>query len=285
MPPYAGSVSTPEFWRAVEAIHDPVYFAPGARSRYQALGLKGFWMGYFASRAAAVGTPGPELVTALFHGFAPDKVARALPDAWRLTDRDAILTARLDAAREALTSSVGDEAVHDIVAHLDEVLRRTRFAGTPLAAAHAALDAPADDVGRLWHHATWLRELHGDAHVAVLTAAGVDGATANALAVAAGLVPPEQRESRGWDEQAWDDAYEQLHMRGWVDEWRAVTEAGRTARARIEETTHRVANAAIGDREATARAIAVTDTLVRLARQVVAAGSVPYPNPTGVPQP
>lgn len=283
--PRLDDVSTPQFWHAVEAIHDPVYFSPRASARYQALGLKGFWMGYFASRAAAVGTPGPELVAALFHGFSPDKVARAVPDAWKLADRDAILTARQDAARETLTELIGDEDVHDVVSHLDEVRGRTVFAGKPLAAAHAELVPPADDIGRLWHHATWLRELHGDAHIAVLTAAGIDGATANALASAVGLVPPRQQESRGWSDQAWDDAFEQLHMRGWVDEWRAPTETGRAARDRIEETTHRVANAAIGDREATARTIAVTDTLVRLAQVIAQSGPLYYPNQTGVPQP
>lgn len=283
---YAGQVSSPEFWQAVEAIHDPIYFTPRATARYQALGLQGFWMGYFASRAAAVGTPGPGLVTALFHGFAPEKVARALPDAWRMADRDAILQARVDAAREAVTEAIGDnDTVHDVASHLDEVRSRTVFAGKPLAAAHAELVPPSDDVGRLWHHATWLRELHGDAHIAVLTAAGIDGATANALASAAGLVPEGQRESRGWSEQAWDDAYEQLHMRGWVDEFRAITDEGRAARERIEGTTHRVANAAIGDREATARTIAVTDAVVELAREVAVNGALYYPNPTGVPAP
>ena len=275
-------MTTPGFWYAVEAVHAPVYFADEqAVERFGALGLKGFWMGYFASRSAALGTPGPEVVTALFHGFAPTKVAKALPDAWSFADRDAVLETRLDLARDLLTPVVDDPA--PLVAHLGEVLARADFAGKALAAAHAALPVPDDPVGALWHHATALRELHGDAHVAVLTAAGIDGATANALAVAAGLVPPGQQLSRGWDDAAWDHAYEQLHMRGWVDEWRSITDAGRGARARIEETTHRVANAALGDREAVARTIAVTDTVTALATRIGEAGLVPYPNPTGVP--
>lgn len=277
-------MSTPAFWQAVEAIHDPVYFSPRAAERYAALGLKGFWMGYFASRSAAVGTPGPNLVTALFHGFAPAKVARALPDAWALARPDAVLGARSESAREALADLVNDN-IGEVNAHLSEIKARTIFSGKPLAAAHAELPESTDPVTRLWHHATWLRELHGDAHIAVLTAAGIDGATANALASAIGLVPPGQRESRGWSEEAWDDAFEQLHMRGWVDELRMPTDAGRAARERIEETTHRVANAAIGDREATARAIAATDSLVAIARRIAEAGILPYPNPTGVRQP
>ena len=76
------------FWRSIEAIHDVVYFAPDTKQRYEALGLKGYWMGYMASRSAAVGTPDPELVVALFQGFAPRMVARALPDAWSMASRD-----------------------------------------------------------------------------------------------------------------------------------------------------------------------------------------------------
>lgn len=278
-------MSTPEFWRAVEAVHAPVYFSQDAADRFETLGLRGFWMGYFASRSAALGTPGPELVSAMFHGFAPGKVARALPDAWTLATRDAVLTARLDAARHVLEPVVVDADLSAVTANLAEIVRRADFAGRPLAAAHVAVAEADDPVGRLWQLATVLREYHGDAHVAVLTASGINGATANALAVAAGLVPPGQQQSRGWDDQAWDDAYEQLHMRGWVDEWRGITEAGRAARARIEETTHRVANAGIGDREATARAIGITPALVSIARAVEAGGAIPYPNPTGVPQP
>ncbi len=278
-------MSTPEFWRAVEAVHSPVYFGSAVTDRLTDLGLRGFWMGYFASRAAALGTPGPELVTATFHGFAPAKVARALPEAWDLAPRDAILAARLDGARETLAPLVGDTDVTATTAHLTEVVRRATLAGRPLAAAHAGLAVPEDPIGRLWHLATILREYHGDAHVAVLTASGIDGATANALSVAAGLVPPDQQRSRGWDDEAWDDAYEQLHMRGWVDEWRVITEAGRSARTRIEETTHRVANAGIGDREATARTIGATPTLVAVARAVEASGAITYPNPTAVPPP
>ena len=48
------------FWHAVETIHHVVYFAPDAKATFQAVGLKGQWMGYFASRAVALGTPPPE---------------------------------------------------------------------------------------------------------------------------------------------------------------------------------------------------------------------------------
>ena len=80
-----------EFWQGIEVIHDVVYFGDDIRERFDAIGLKGWWMAYFAHRSAALGTPDPKTVTALFHGFAPRLVERALPDAWSLADRDDIL--------------------------------------------------------------------------------------------------------------------------------------------------------------------------------------------------
>lgn len=272
------------FWRSIEAIHSGVYFAPDAKQQYEALGLKGYWMGYVASRSAAVGTPSATTVTALFHGFAPAIIERALPEAWHRASRDDILTARLDLARRALAPAVAGGDTARIARELGLVIRGLDFAGKPLAAAHADLPAPDDEVGRLWHAATVIREYRGDCHVAVLTAAGLDGVTANALAVAAGLVPAEQRTVRGWSEDQWSDAVGRLGTRGWVDATGALTDTGRSARAQIEDTTDRVSAAGL-DREATGRAITVEAALVQVARAVQQVGAVAYPNPTGVPMP
>ncbi|MET1039264.1 MAG: hypothetical protein ABW075_13400, partial [Aeromicrobium sp.] len=124
----------------------------------------------------------------------------------------------------------------------------------------------------------------GDCHVAVLSAAGLDGATANALSVAAGLVPAEQRTVRGWTEDEWSEAVGRLGTRGWVDAAGALTDTGRAARAQIEDTTDRVCAAGF-DRESTGRAITVEDAVVAIARGIERAGAVGYPNPTGVPRP
>src|SRR3954462_7201263 len=69
-------------WLGLEAVHAVVYFAPEARDAYAGLGLKGFWMGYFASRAAPLGPVPAPVVEAMFFGFSPNMVRRALPDAW-----------------------------------------------------------------------------------------------------------------------------------------------------------------------------------------------------------
>jgi hypothetical protein len=272
------------FWRAVEAVHDVVYFAPDTKQRYEAVGLKGHWMGYLASRSAALGTPSPSLVTALFHGFAPAMVARALPDAWERATRADVLAVRYDIARDQLAPVLDTIDVAKVARDLMILTEHLDVAGKPLAAAHRDLPAPDDEIGRLWHAATVIREYRGDCHVAVLTAAGIDGAAANALAVAAGLAPADQASYRGWSDDEWQAAIGRLATRGWVDPDGAVTDTGRSARRQIEDTTDRVCAAGL-DREATGRAITVEDTLVVIAHALEQRGTIGYPNPTAVPRP
>ncbi len=279
-------MSNTKFWRSVEVLHDVVYFAPDSKQRYEALGLKGYWMGYFASRSAPLGTPSPELVTATFHGFAPKMVRRALPDAWSLSSRDDILQARLDLARDTLapvTEAEGADTAR-VAKELAAIVDGFTLAGKPLAAAHASLDKPTDDTGLLWWAASAIREYRGDCHIAVLTAAGLDGTSANTLAVAAGLIGGDQRTMRGWTEDEWASGYAQLASRGWVDAEGTITESGRSARQQIEDATDRVCAAGM-DKEATGRAITVEDGVRTLARAVLKSGAVSFPNPTATQSP
>jgi hypothetical protein len=271
------------FWHAIEAIHDVVYFAPDTKQRYEALGLKGYWMGYVASRSAALGESTPSLVTALFHGFSPAIIERALPDAWQRTTPADVLAVRYDLAREMLAPALERIDVAKVARDLTIITQHLDIAGKPLAGAHRDLPVPADDIGHLWHAATVIREYRGDCHLAVLTAAGLDGAAANALAVAADLTPPDQRRLRGWTKDEWASAIASLGTRGWLDATGAITETGRAARNQIEDTTDRVCAAGL-DREATGRAITVEDSLVVIAHAIEQGGGVSYPNPTGVPR-
>ena len=42
-------------WTLFEPIHDVTYFHPAARAAFEEAGLRGFWRGYFAGRAAPLG--------------------------------------------------------------------------------------------------------------------------------------------------------------------------------------------------------------------------------------
>jgi hypothetical protein len=268
------------FWQGIEVIHDVVYFAPDIRDRFDAIGLKGWWMAYFASRSAALGTPGPELVTALFYGFAPRAVERVLPDAWSMADRDVVLDTRLKLARDALSPAVADLDIEPLATLLETIVDGLDFAGRALAAAHAAVDRPEDALGRLWWAATVLREYRGDSHVALLTTNDLDGAEANALALADGRAPERQRETRGWTEDEWTAAFARLARRGWVDAHQATTPEGHAFRDQLEEDTDRVCSACFTD-DMHALAEAAEDSLVDLARAIKATGAVTFPNPTG----
>jgi helix-turn-helix protein len=270
-----------ELWRILEPVHAAVYFVPDAKAAYGAVGLRGYWMGYFASRSAALGAPSPRLVTALFYGFAPRMVERALPDAWRFADPARVLDIRLELARNALAGHAGADLA-DAADLLTSVLATLDVAGRPLAAAHLDLPVPDDPLSQVWHAATVLREYRGDGHVAELVAAQVDGAECHILH--GGSLVPQQREFRGWTEQEWADAAERLRGRGLVDDTGAQTPLGRELRAEIEWGTDRSAAGALrtlGDAELQV----LRSTLGPVAESLAAAGAVPYPNAMGVARP
>jgi hypothetical protein len=87
-------------WRHVEPIHAVTHFAPEVEGALAALGLRGFWMGYVAARAAPMGAVTAEVVTAAFYGFSPSRTHRAIPDASSIAPPPAVLAAR-DGARRA----------------------------------------------------------------------------------------------------------------------------------------------------------------------------------------
>ena len=82
-----------DVWRRLEPVHAVTYFAPQAKAALEAVGYRGFWRGYFAGRAAALGSVGAAPVVAMFYGFAPAMVARALPSVWRIAPPEVALDA------------------------------------------------------------------------------------------------------------------------------------------------------------------------------------------------
>src|ERR671910_3084830 len=91
-----------DVWRRLEPIHAVTYFAPEAIGALADAGYQGFWMGYFAGRAAPLGAVGPAVVEALFYNFLSSHVARALPEAWTIADPAVAIDARSTGARAAL---------------------------------------------------------------------------------------------------------------------------------------------------------------------------------------
>jgi hypothetical protein len=276
-------------WQTLEPYHALIYFAPEAREAYTAAGLKGYWMGYFASRSAALGPVPAEVVAALFYNFHPRMVARAIPDAWRFAPPERVLAARREAADAALRRLLGERVASPEVAEAARLARTAaegcEVAGRPLFAAHLALGWPEEPHLALWHAATLLREYRGDGHIAALMAEGLDGCEAHISLVATGSVPREAiQPHRGWSDEEWEAAVERLRARGWIGASGLLTETGRAGRQGVEDRTDALARrpwehlGAEGVERLRALAWPLSDT-------IMAQSGLPVPNPLGLSWP
>ena len=274
-------------WRALEPYHAIVYFAPEAQAACAALGTRGYWMSYFALRAAPLGAAPPELVTALFYGFAPRLVARAVPDTWKVASPQRYLAVRLEAVDAAVRRVLGTEvltsdALAEAAALAREAASAAPTAGRPLGAANTALPWPDAPHLVLWHAQTVLRELRGDGHVAALLGAGLDPVESGALLAADNAMDQEwMRTRRGWTEQEWDDGVRRLTDRGLVTDARTPTSEGRALRTEVERRTDALADgawAALGDD----RAGRLAELVAPLVRTIVASDSFLRDNPMGL---
>jgi hypothetical protein len=283
----AGEPVARRLWRVYEPIHAVVYFAPETAEAYKRLGLRGGWMGYFASRSAALGPAPAGLVTAVFYNFHPAMVARAIPDAWEYASPGDVLATRLEATgaalRRLLPEASGSPEVAEAADLAREAAESAALAGRPLYGALRSVPWPTDPLPALWHATTLLREHRGDGHVAALTAAGLDGCEAHVSLAALGSVPREVlQQNRKWSDEEWEAAAARLQARGWLNRDGTATQAGIAGRAALEATTDELAAEpwqALG----TKRTERLQELLVPLARAVVSGEGVPMPNPVGVP--
>ncbi|HXP53684.1 MAG TPA: hypothetical protein VN847_01955 [Streptosporangiaceae bacterium] len=278
-------------WTLFEPVHAVTYFAPEARAAYEGAGLRGFWRGYFAGRAAPLGAAGAAVVTASFYNFAPSFVGRAVPGVWELISPDDALRVRREGAVASLRELLAgrDAEVKAAANLLERALDGLDYPGRVLSAANGALDAvdavddeDGGDLGRLWQATTTLREHRGDGHFAAVVAAGMDGCEVLALRCGLDMDRATMQPIRGWTDEQWDAARERLADRGLLGADGTLTEAGRELHAAVEEATDQSAErpwVLLGE-DGLAELVEV---LVPLA--VACAQVVPYPSPIGVPRP
>jgi len=269
------------FFDRFEPVHGVTYFAPEARAALDGLGYRGFWMGYFAARSAPLGMMPPEMVTAIFYNFAPERVAKALPAAWQIAGPEAALQARQDSAVAALRR-YGIDANENVIVAAElagKAAREAPLEGRTLFAANRALPWPDDPLAALWHAATLLREQRGDTHVAVLAASGVSGRECNVLQAAAGRVPRDYMAvARDYDEATWRHHEEQLAERGLVGDDGTLTAAGRELMDAIESTTDALSLSAL-DSLSDDEVETLFQALTPITRAVVAGGDLPAMTP------
>ncbi|MFF7233992.1 hypothetical protein [Streptomyces sioyaensis] len=272
-------------WLLTEPLHAVCYFDDHCRDMGKDLGLKGFWMGYFAARTAPMGALEPAAATAVLGVFAPGMVARALPAAWSVVSPAHVLDERGSRAARALRGIDPEleRRAAELLPPLQAIVDEAPGTARPLFAANRALCDHADPVERLWQLVTAVREFRGDAHLAVLADEGLDGCEALVLAAAAGRVPGDtMRQDRGWSEEEWAAAADRLRARDLVDARGDATEHGRTERERIEAATDRLAGRLLHSLPE-AQTEAMLHSLEPVVRRILAAEVLPFPNPIGLP--
>ena len=229
----------------IEVLHAVAYFSPEVDAAYAELGLRGFWRGYFAGRSAAVFLADPATdaarISELFGGFAPSMVSRAIPEVWTITTPAAAYEARRDAAGAALSREIGKylSRTQMIMADLGKRVS-DHLDDAPMAAAEAARTDPTDKGASAWHWATVLREFRGDMHLAVVDEAGLGWPAMHVLVEPTRRLDPKQREFRGWTEDEWQAARDELESAGLYD-----TPAGLDLIERIEADTDARVEAAL----------------------------------------
>lgn len=267
-----------------EPVHGITYFAPEARAAADELGYRGFWRGYFATRSAPLGMVAPRVVEAVFYNFASFRVIKSLDGAWETASPEQALAARQAGAVAALRryGLTDDKNLCTAAELLGGAARNASPAGRPLYAALTAVPWPDEPVAALWHAATLLREQRGDAHVAALVAAGIDGRESNVFHVAAGRATKDGiMRGRDYDEAEWAAIEQSLTRRGLLDDGGGLTPEGRALKTDIESRTDGASLPTL-DTLTDAEVETLFHTLTPITRQVIAGGDLPASTPMGL---
>ncbi|MEV4323813.1 hypothetical protein AB0J37_16405 [Microbispora rosea] len=228
-----------------------VTFSEVVNEAFLALGMRNYWDGYFAGRAAPLGTAPAEVVHAVFYNFAPGEVARHIPWVWGKTSPEEAIAVRERASAAALRQMMGEHADLPGLVRIADLATRAAVSapieGRALYAGLRALAVPGEPVARLWHAATLLREHRGDGHNAALVAHGIGGTEAHVLlALSLGMKPEEFGRIHHLPTAQLTAVVDGLRSRGLVDAAGGFTDAGRTTKERIEALTDELAAPAYG---------------------------------------
>jgi hypothetical protein len=229
-------------YRLVEPIHLVTYLSAEPTDALMSLGLRNYWDGYFAGRAAPLGRVPAEVVHAIFYNFADGEVSRHVPRVWDTATPQAALVAREHGSVAALRRILADLAEAPGLARAAELATKAAtnapMEGRVLYAALRALPVPAEPVARLWHAATLLREHRGDGHVAALVSEGIGGTEAHVLhALFEGIPAAKFGRVHHLPAARLAAVVDGMRARGLVDASGWLSEAGREKKERIESLT------------------------------------------------
>ena len=223
-----------------------VTFSEVPNEAFLAIGMRNYWDGYFAGRAAPLGLAPAEVVHAVFYNFADGEVARHIPWVWGKTTPQEAIAVRERGSAAALRQMIGPLADSPGLGRITDLAIRAAVSapteGRALYAGLRALKVPEEPMARLWHAATLLREHRGDGHNAALLAHGIGGTEAHVLfALALGMRPEKFGRIHHLPQAQLAAVIDGLRDRGLVDADGGFTDAGRETRERIETLTDELA--------------------------------------------
>lgn len=223
-----------------------VTYSAGPNEAFLALGMRNYWDGYFAGRAAPLGLAPAEVVHAVFYNFADGEVARHIPRVWeKITPQEAIAV-RERASAAALRQAIGELADSPTLARIADLATTAAVSaptdGRALYAGLRTIDVPEEPVAKLWHATTLLREHRGDGHNAALLAHGIGGTEAHVLlALSLDMRAEEFGRIHHLPKAQLTAVVDGLRGRGLVDDAGKFTAAGREIKQRIEARTDELA--------------------------------------------
>jgi hypothetical protein len=235
----------------LEPVTGQVYFARECHDNYVALGfgpsprdVNGVpgpdFTAYFTSRGSVMGQVPGEVVAAAFAVFNPAVVVPAVTTGWTLTDASTICQARDDGAIAALhrivgTSPEGADRARELLLRAVAPLRPE---GRPLYAGVRSLSLPGSVMGDVWRLGDMLREYRGDSHTAAWVSKGL---TATEIGVLSelywGLSIKSYSRTRGWSDNDYDIAIDNLTAQQLITSDGQLTTEGRNVREDIEIAT------------------------------------------------
>jgi helix-turn-helix protein len=223
-----------------------VTFSEVVNEAFLAVGMRDYWDGYFAGRAAPLGHAPAEVVHAVFYNFADGEVARHIPWVWGKITPEEALAIRERGSAAALRQRIGELADTPALVRAADLATRAAVSaptdGRALYAGLRALDVPEEPVAKLWHAATLLREHRGDGHNAALVAHGIGGTEAHVLlALSLGMRPGEFGRIHHLRKARLAAVVDGLRGRGLVDAADGFTDAGRQIKESIEARTDELA--------------------------------------------
>ncbi|HEX6311686.1 MAG TPA: hypothetical protein VF152_08660 [Acidimicrobiia bacterium] len=263
-----------------DGILAAVWFMPEAATGFTELGLSPA-ASSLGSRIAPLGRVPGAVAAAVVAPNHPARVVAAVEEAWRVTDPETLLAARLEAATAHLARKLGPEpaGLERAVALLRPAVEAAPTEGHALFAGQRALPWPGSPLGDLWRACDMVRERRGGSHLNAWVAAGLDPVELLLLTeqwrtkANPGSAGPE---GMGWSAAEADAGRARLRARELLDGDDRITDAGRRVRDEIELATDRQERPlveALG-----AHADELLDLLAPWARAVVSGAELPRPN-------